>query len=518
MLNSLIIETKTKFMIKNVFKVAALLCLFTISCSQEENSKNEELIMISDQKDPLTARQINDLINSFNQNGKKFNWREVNTHTLWSAVLQSENLVTIGFGKSKDDFDRTKSSEATKMQYEIISILKRYEGDHKDNLIIYEDPFLNLVDAVITKQETLEALRRYKFIRYVEPADYRYFSFENQGNPNDNQIHSDSGCGFSSSSISTSDVTTISPNAQVPWAFYKHAIPSAWNFSTGTGVTIGVVDTGLSPQQSLMNGNFNTELSSGRYVQKFGVYVDSIWPWSTSTDGVNDLCGHGTSMASVATAPRNNIGLPMGVAYNANLVSYRASSDVVLNGYHEQRGVQSAFTALGNRTDVKIISMSMGHIFSVGRIVDAVRYANNRGKLIFCAGGTSTSFTNFVGVIFPAWMPETVAVTGIKEASTYQKCDVCHSGAEIDFTIMMERSGSGNKVPVLSYYNNQANYVGGSSVATATTAGIAALVWSKNPTWTKEQVLTKLKQSSQFYPTKNSQFGHGIINALTAVQ
>mgnify|MGYP006204630529 CR=1 FL=1 len=86
-----------------------------------------------------------------------------------------------------------------------------------------------------------------------------------------------------------------------------------------------------------------------------------------------------------------------------------------------QTDSENAFTALGNRTDVKIISMSMGHIFSVGKIEDGVRYANNRGKLIFCAGGTSTSFTNFVGVIFPAWMPETVAVTGIKEASTYQK-------------------------------------------------------------------------------------------------
>ena len=505
-------------MIKNVLRVAVLFSLFAISCSQEENQKSEELIVISNQKDPLKARQINDLINSFNQNGKKFYWREVDTHTLWSAVLQSKNLVTIGFGKNRDDFDRTKSPDAAKMQNEIISLLKRYEVDQNDKLVFSEDTYLNLIDVVITKQETLEALRRNKFVRYVEPADYRYFSIENQGNPEDNQMESDSGCGYSTSTISTSDVTTISPNAQVPWAFYKHAIPSAWNLSSGSGVTIGVVDTGLSPQQTLMNGNFNTGQSSGRFVQKYGVYVDSIWPWSTSTDGVNDLCGHGTSMASVATAPRNNNGLPMGVAYNANLVSYRASSDVVLNGYHEQRGVQNAFTALGNRTDVKIISMSMGHIFSVGRIEDAVRYANNRGKLIFCAGGTSTSFTNFVGVIFPAWMPETVAVTGIKEASTYQKCDVCHSGAEIDFTIIMERSGTGNKVPVLSYYNNQADYVGGSSVATATTAGIAALVWSKNPTWTKAQVLTKMKQSSQFYPTKNSQFGHGIINALTAVQ
>lgn len=504
-------------MIKKLCTISVFSILFMVSCSKEDEMQ-EELITISNQQEPLTARQINDNINSYNQVGEKFYWKKATTHMLWSAVLKGNNLVTIGFGINSSDFDRTKSTSSNQIQNELINLIKRYEGDQNEHLLVNQDAYLNLIDVTITKQETLEALRQNKFVRYVEPADYRYFSFENQSDPKDNQIQSDSGCGYSTSTISSTDFTTISPNAQVPWAFYKHGIPSAWSYSSGSGITIGVVDSGLSSQQSLMNASFNTGLSSGRFVQRYGTYVNSIWPWSTSTDGVNDLCGHGTSMASVATAPRNGNGLPVGVAYNANLVTYRASSDVVLNGYHEQNGVKNAFTALGNRADVKIISMSMGHIFSVGKIEDGVRYANNKGKLIFCAGGTSTSFTNFVGVIFPAWMPETVAVTGIKEASTYQKCDVCHSGSEIDFTIMMQRSGSNNTVPVLSYYNNQADYVGGSSVATATTAGIAALVWAKNPSWTKAQVLTKMKQSSQFYPTKNSQFGHGIINALTAVQ
>lgn len=504
-------------MIKKLSKISVILLLLIVSCSKEEERK-EDLIVISEQQDPLSGRQINDYINSFNQAGEKFDWSKATTHQLWSAVVNGNNIVSIGFGKNQADFDKTKSPLSSKMQTEILNLIKKYEGN-SSNLIVNQDDYLNLIDVIITKQETLEALRRNQYIRYIEPADYRYFSFENQSDPKDgNQVQSDSGCGYGSSTISSADFTTISPNTQVPWAFYKHGIPSAWSYASGSGITIGVIDSGLSSQQSLMGSSFNSGLSTGRFVQRYGTYVNSIWPWSTSTDGVNDLCGHGTSMASAATAPRNGNGLPVGVAYNANLVTYRASSDVVLNGYHEQNGVKNAFTALGNRSDVKIISMSMGHIFSVGKISDGVRYANNRGKLIFCAGGTSTSFTNFVGVIFPAWMSETVAVTGIKEDSTYQKCDVCHSGSEIDFTIMMQRAGSNNTIPVLSYYNNQADYVGGSSVATATTAGIAALVWSKNPTWTSSQVLTKMKQSSQFYPTKNSQYGHGIINALTAIQ
>ena len=116
-------------------------------------------------------------------------------------------------------------------------------------------------------------------------------------------------------------------------------------------------------------------------------------------------------------------------------------------------------------------------------------------------------------------MDETVAVTGVTDASYYKECDICHKGNAIDFTVVMQRDGNGSRTtPVLSYYNGQTDYVGGSSVATATTAGIAALVWSRHPSWTKDQVLNKLKQSADFYPNKNSQYGYGNINALQAVQ
>jgi len=115
-------------------------------------------------------------------------------------------------------------------------------------------------------------------------------------------------------------------------------------------------------------------------------------------------------------------------------------------------------------------------------------------------------------------MDETVAVTGVKEGE-YDTCDVCHSGSKIDFTVQMQRTnGTDNKLPVLSYYNGEADTEGGSSIATATTAGIAALVWGKNPNWTRAQVLAKMQESADFYPNKNSNYGYGNIDALKAVQ
>ncbi|ROH97400.1 S8 family peptidase [Chryseobacterium daecheongense] len=499
---------------RNVFY---LLMVFFImgSCSRDEIQNESPEIGVT-QKDPLTEKQINAEINQSLKTKGSFAWSQSSDHLLWSAVFRGNKVASIGFGTSQNDFDRSLSSDNEIIQNEVLDVIKKHEGK-QDRVLLSSDQYLNQIDVIIEKQETIVALRRMKNIRYVEPADYRYFDIENNLNGSIAKSSGSSGCGFESIALNSADYTTVAPNAKAPWSFSKHNITSAWSYSTGAGVTIGLVDTGVSSEQSLLGSSFNNGSSSGRTISKNGVYVDSVWPWSTGYDGSADKCGHGTKMASAMAAPRNNLGQPVGVAYNANLITYRAASNVVLDGYHEQNGVKIAFTELANNSNVKIISMSMGHIFSVGKIEDAVKYAYSKGKLIFCAGGTSTSFTNFVGVIFPAWMPETQAVTGVKENTSNQKCDVCHSGAEIDFTYQMERA-SGSSIPVLSYYNAQTDYVGGSSVATASTAGIAALVWAKNPSWNREQVLNKMRQSATYYPTPNSDYGYGNINVLQAVQ
>lgn len=494
-------------------KVFYLLALFFVmnSCTSDELQNDNPKTEIS-QKDPLTGKQINAEINSTLKNTGSFNWKNASDHLLWSAVFRGNRMVSIGFGSSKDDFDRSLSADSKTMETDVLEIIKKYENAGQERFLIASDQYLNQIDVIIEKEETITALRKMKTIRYVEPGDYHYFEIENGLNPNAKSSGSSSGCGFESTALNAADYTTAAPNAKVPWAFTQHNIPNAWNYSTGAGVTIGLIDTGVSPEQTFLGTSFNTGASSGRTISKFGSYVNG-----STIDGPADQCGHGTKMASVMAAPKNNAGLPVGVAYNASLITYRAASNVVLETSSEQNGVKTAFTNLANNTSVKIISMSMGHIFSVGKIEDGVKYAYSKGKLIFCAGGTSTSFTNFVGVIFPASMSETQAVTGVKEGTSNQKCNVCHSGSQIDFTFQMERA-NGNTVPVLSYYNNQTDYVGGSSVATAATAGIAALVWSKNPSWTRDQVLNKMRQSATYYPTVNSSYGYGNINVLKAVQ
>ena len=495
------------------FMIVSLLGV--VACSTDDGLKTQENPAVKNfERDTLSHDQIKNAIDAVNREGGEFAWSKGSNQLLWSAIISGNNLVSIGFGDNKDDFDKGNSLKAEKYRSEIIQIIQQNEGKSIDELLLYESEFLNIMDVKIEKRETFIALLNKKGIRYIEPADFHYFTASELNRSSGGG----SGCGYNKETIAAADYTTVTPNAKVPWNFYKHNIPSAWNYSTGAGITIGVVDTGLSNEQSLMNASFNSGVSSGRTRYSYGVYVDSAWPWVTSPfDGANDLCGHGSNMSAVATAPRNNAGQPVGVAYNSNLIVYRASKNVVLDDYHEQLGVETAFTRLANNTNVKVISMSMGHILSVGRIEDAVKYAYGKGKFIVTAGGTSTTFTNFVGVIFPAWMPEVVAATGIKD-NGYTECDVCHKGSKIDFAVVMEKATTGAHVPVLSYYNGYANYSGGSSIATATTAGMAALIWSKYPTYTRAQVLAKMKAASAYPTTRHANFGHGTVNVLKAVQ
>lgn len=495
-----------------------LLILFSVaSCTQDEilMESTSDNLQKNLQQDLLSTEQINVIIDTSLKNTGTFNWKQVTDQVLWSAVMHGENVLTIGYGEKGEHFRSTQNQRLTQAKNDIIQNVLDLEEDGKFEIHHRSHEILNTLDISVKNLETITALRKRNDIRYLEPNGYSFFS--NEAFPQNQK--SSSGCGFDGETLNTSDYRRIRPNALRSWTIFNPRIGKAWNTTTGTGVTVGLIDTGISEYQPLLGSNFNDGYSTGRSIEKYGTFVDSIWWWSDNYDGPNDKCGHGTSMASTLASPRNDEFMPVGVAYNCNLVSYRATEDVLLDDYHEKRGVTEALVALANRSDVKIISMSVGHAWSIGNVEDAVIYAYSQNKLIFAAGGTSTEITNWYPVIFPASMNEAVAVTGITDYNGYQQCDTCHTGSEIEFTVIMERENDNNRTgAVLGFYEGDTNYVGGSSVATATVAGIATLVWSKYPNLSREGVLDRMRQASHFYPNKDLEYGYGNIQAFHAVQ
>lgn len=489
------------------------------ACSNEQNLLEQKDEQSVEKSKLLSKEEIDNLISSSIEKTGDFDWMKTNATTIFSAVVHGDYILTVGYGNSKGEFQR-RGGTSDLIKENILTIIgeseqKGLEAKGEDSLLLSEEEDINVIDVKVTKMTTIKKLLEDKRVRYIEPNGYEFTPPQKVAG-RDSSSREGFGCGFKSSIIQRRDYAVVSPRSKVPWAFYRHNIPAAWNYSTGRGVTVAVLDTGVSPRQSWLNRYFNSGYSQGRYMHKRAFYVDSNWRWKKKTDGVNDKCGHGTSMISVLAAPRNNNNLSVGVAYNSNIVSYRSHKNVLINSFHEKKGVARALMDAANRRDVKVISMSLGSLYRIRRISDAVRYAYRKGKLMFAAGGTSKRVLTWYGVIFPATMNETVAVTGVKEGR-YKNCKTCHKGRQIDFTIQMERN-SGKKIPVLSYYNGKEEYVGGSSIATATAAGIAALVWSRYPYLTRSQVLNRLKRASDFYPNKNSDYGYGNINALKAVR
>jgi hypothetical protein len=505
-----------------LLKVFIVLSVFLVASCAEEELKE----VTTDQSTPLTQSEIEQKVWAQLNQGDVFHWEKETIHTIWSAGMASDSIFAIGyqpvgFSNIEEKIHQIdiRSEEWTSVRKNLESIILEEESisrgkeitDIKELKPMGRNRVFPVVFVQLSSLSLLEKLNEREEVRYIEPLG---FSLEVEKQ----YARSSSGCsGDPNYSINSGDYTTIAPGIKKPWNFVDHNIDDAWNHSLGNNVEIAYIDTGGSYSQDNIGSNFNSGYSSGRYVQKYSTKYSGSWWWRTK-DSPDDQCGHGTSMAGLGTAPRSNDGNSVGVAYQSDLITIRAVEDVVISNSNEREGVRDALYLAANRSSNKIISMSIGSVTSSSTVRDGIYYAYNKGKLIFAAAGTSFSWTSWWGVIFPANMSQTVAVTGVKSGSSYQKCTTCHDGSAVDFVITMERSYDDDRTSLgLAEYSNQPKYIGGSSCATATTAGIAALVWAQNPGASRNAVLQALKDASDFYPSRNGSFGWGRIDALQAV-
>lgn len=463
--------------------------------------------------DPLSQDDLDRLVVRTLEERNDFRWEWMDLRTLWSAVQYNDHSVAIGYQPAQaadvDDILHEVDIRSGAWNDVHDALLERIVGMLNENrtgdpislddILVEDDPVLPIITVSLTDKRVITWLRNLRNVRYVEPLDYWPASA--------NEQRSTSGCSPSTTAVNAADVSTIAPNARLPWNFNNHSIPMAWSNATGSGITVGIIDAGISATQPLIGADFNNGDSNvGRLITTSFTFGNS----ATST------CTHGTSMAGQAVGPRNATGATTGVAYHSGLSFIRGCEDVVLNLSSELTAVKNALIAHGNNNAVRVISMSIGTPFSSSVLADGVNYAHGKGKMIMAAAGTSFSWTSWWGVIYPAALSKCVAVTGVKENGS--KCASCHDGSQVDLTICMERSASSSRNSLsLPASGTTPTYIGGSSSATATAAGIAALVWSVKPAATREQILQCLTSTAQFANTPSSTKGYGNINAAAAV-
>lgn len=497
----------------------ALAVLLFAGCQHREdlssNTLSGELVLKSNaaavpQGDPLSKERVDEIILNYLSDRKDFHWEWLSLQELWSVLQYDDHVVAVGYKPAGlQDISGmihtidVKSGAWKQVHDGIIEVVLTQMNKNSatpvrlEDILVDDDAVLPVITFKLKDRNAITALYNLENVRYLEPLGY-WPAMDGR---------STSGCSGSTEPLNAADFSTISPSSLLPWNFNSLNVPSAWNAAQGRNITIGVIDAGISSAQTLLGSGFNSGDSNvGRTLTTEFTYGSSAF---TS-------CTHGTSMIGGAAGPRNASGATTGIAYRAGVHFIRACADVVLDESAERTGVRNALVRMGDRADVRIVSMSVGTPFASSTLLDGVNYCFNKGKMIMAAAGTSFSWTSWWGVVYPAAYSQCLAITGVKENGS--TCSSCHDGSAVDFTVPMERNTNSSRNSLsLAASGNTPAYIGGSSIATANAAGIAALVWSVKPTLTRTQVYTCLRNTAFFYPSFSSSLGFGNLNAGAAV-
>ncbi|MFF4983735.1 S8 family serine peptidase [Streptomyces sp. NPDC001046] len=315
-------------------------------------------------------------------------------------------------------------------------------------------------------------------------------------------------------------------------------VPGAWDTTTGSGVTVAVIDTGYVTHSDLA-----ANIVAGYdFISDTAVSVDGNGRDSNPADPGDwynaGECGagvpastsswHGTHVAGTIAAATNNGKGVAGVAYGAKVSPLRVlgkcggyDSDIIDAITWASGGSVSGVPA--NTNVAKVINMSLGGSGAcTSATQSAINGAVSRGTTVVVAAGnenmnaSNASPANCSGVI-------TVAATNrAGSRASYSNygsiVDISAPGGETRTTTangILSTLNSGTKTPSTENYA----YYQGTSMATPHIAGLAALMKSANSALTPAQIESAIKTNARPLPgTCSGGCGAGLADATKTVQ
>ncbi|MEU3448460.1 S8 family serine peptidase [Streptomyces thermolilacinus] len=325
-------------------------------------------------------------------------------------------------------------------------------------------------------------------------------------------------------------------------------VPGAWDKTTGSGVTVAVIDTGYAAHSDLAANTIpGYDFISSSADARDGNGRDSDAKDEGDWNATDGECGtgsrasnsswHGTHVAGTIGAVTNNAKGIAGIAYGAKVQHVRvlgkcggSSSDIADAITWASGGTVPGVPA--NPTPAKVINMSLGGASSTCPSVyqNAINGAVSRGATVVVAAGNSN--TNASGFT-PANCSNIINVASTSREgnrsyySNYGSIiDVSAPGGETrratdtPGTITTPQNGiystlnSGTTVQSLENYQPYQ----GTSMAAPHIAGLAALLKSAKSTLTPAEIETAIKSNARPLPgTCSGGCGAGIADATKTV-
>lgn len=324
------------------------------------------------------------------------------------------------------------------------------------------------------------------------------------------------------------------PGYQQQWDFTGSngmRIPGAWNTSTGSGVKVAVLDTGVTSHPDLAGNllpgyDFISNSTAARDNNGRDSNPQDQGDWHAAgecgSSTASNSSWHGTHVAGTVAAVTGNSSGVAGVAPDAKVVPVRVLgkcggmlSDIAEAIIWAAGGTVTGIPA--NANPAKVINMSLGAAGACSvTYQNAINSAVGRGAtVVVAAGNSAVNVSNSQ----PANCGNVVAVAasnnsgGLAYYSNYGTGvdltapggDTRQSGGGILSTLNEGTTVPGN--PAYAFYQ-------GTSMAAPHVAGLAALMKAYKPTLTPAQIESTLKQGTRPMPAGCTQgCGSGLSDA-----
>ncbi|MER6677979.1 S8 family serine peptidase [Streptomyces sp. NPDC000983] len=315
-------------------------------------------------------------------------------------------------------------------------------------------------------------------------------------------------------------------------------VPGAWDTTTGTGVTVAVIDTGYVTHSDLAaNIVGGYDFISDTTVAADGNGRDSNpadpGDWTAanqcaSGDPAYDSSWHGTHVAgTIAAATGNGKGVA-GIAYGAKVSPLRVlgkcggyDSDIIDAITWASGGTVSGVPA--NTNVAKVINMSLGGSGACTTATqNAINAAVGRGTtVVVAAGNSNANAANYS----PASCNNVISVAAADRQGN--RSYYSNYGTVVDIAAPGGETNSVTSNGILSTLNAGAQgpgaesyeYYQGTSMAAPHIAGLAALLKSANTTLTPAQIESAIKTNSRALAgTCSGGCGAGLADAAKTVQ
>ena len=333
------------------------------------------------------------------------------------------------------------------------------------NSIFSIDEHLYTVDGDSKLLKTLRNSDLKKYTESIEP-DYIYHAFIA---PND-------------------------PDYSKQWNLRGINIERAWEENHGEGITVAVIDTGVSQVPDLRE----TEFVEG-------------YDFVNDRSNAEDDNGHGTHVAgTIAQSTNNNYGVA-GIAYKAKIMPLKVLSGT--GGGSVGDIAEAIRFAVDNKADV--INMSLGGGGETQVMKEAIEYAYSKGVVIVAAAGNADDNS----AAYPARFPHVIGVSAVDASGN--KAPYSNFGAGIDIAAPGgSDTGKIIQETIDPAKGGESAFLGfqGTSMAAPHVAGVVALIKAagiKEP----NAVLEVLQQSARkINDDPFNHFGAGQLDAGSALQ